>query len=167
MTDITEDLFAESLIAFRHELHRFPELSNQEFETTARIRQQLEQHHIRVLDLPLKTGLVAEVGPVSGPLVVLRSDIDALPIEEQSGVDYRSQNPGVMHACGHDFHSTAALGAAILLKKMKLRCRAVSEFCFRQQKKPARGHLISLIPGHWQKLSLSSDCTMTRRCRPE
>lgn len=117
MTDITEDLFAESLIAFRHELHRFPELSNQEFETTARIRQQLEQHHIRVLDLPLKTGLVAEVGPVSGPLVVLRSDIDALPIEEQSGVDYRSQNPGVMHACGHDFHSTAALGAAILLKK--------------------------------------------------
>jgi len=117
MTDITEDLFAESLIAFRHELHRFPELSNQEFETTARIRRQLEQHDIRVLDLPLKTGLVAEVGPVSGPLVVLRSDIDALPIEEQSGVDYRSENPGVMHACGHDFHSTAALGAAILLKK--------------------------------------------------
>ncbi|WP_017346691.1 amidohydrolase [Pantoea sp. A4] len=107
----------QQLIAFRHELHRHPELSNQEFETTARIRQQLENYHIRVLDLPLKTGLVAEVGPQQGPLVVLRSDIDALPIEEQSGVDFVSQNPGVMHACGHDFHSSAALGAAILLKQ--------------------------------------------------
>ncbi len=119
MTDITENLFAESLTAFRHELHRFPELSNQEFETTARIRRQLEQHQIRILNLPLKTGLVAEVGQSEGPLVVLRSDIDALPIEEQSGVEFRSQHPGVMHACGHDFHSTAALGAAILLKKQE------------------------------------------------
>ncbi|MFZ4213953.1 amidohydrolase, partial [Pantoea endophytica] len=70
------DTLGEQLIAFRHELHRFPELSNQEFETTARIRQQLEQHQIRVLDLPLKTGLVAEIGTESGPLMVLRSDID-------------------------------------------------------------------------------------------
>ncbi|GAA0480139.1 MULTISPECIES: amidohydrolase [Tatumella] len=116
MTEITDTPFAERLIAFRHELHRFPELSHQEFETTARIRAQLEQYQIRILDLPLNTGLVAEVGQPDGPLVVLRSDIDALPIEEQSGVEYRSQNPGVMHACGHDFHSTAALGAAILLK---------------------------------------------------
>ncbi|WP_337010290.1 M20/M25/M40 family metallo-hydrolase [Pantoea sp. AS142] len=107
----------EQLIAFRHELHQFPELSNQEFETTARLRGQREQQQIRILDLPLKTGLVAEIGTSGGPLVVLRADIDALPIEEQSGVSYRSQRPGVMHACGHDFHSAAALGAAILLKQ--------------------------------------------------
>ncbi|KNC05843.1 hydrolase [Pantoea sp. RIT-PI-b] len=113
------DTLGEQLIAFRHELHRFPELSNEEFETTARIRQQLEQHHIRVLDLPLKTGLVAEIGPEQGPLIVLRSDIDALPIEEQSDVTFRSERPGVMHACGHDFHSSAALGAAILLKQQE------------------------------------------------
>ncbi|WAH61565.1 amidohydrolase (plasmid) [Pseudomonas silvicola] len=114
-----ESALGQQLIAFRHELHRFPELSNEEFETTARIRQQLDQHQIRVLDLPLKTGLVAEVGPENGPLIVLRSDIDALPIEEQSDVTFRSERPGVMHACGHDFHSSAALGAAILLKQQE------------------------------------------------
>lgn len=119
MTLATDSDFATRLIAFRHELHRFPELSNQEFETTARLRAQLEHHQIRILDLPLNTGLVAEIGDPQGPLVVLRSDIDALPIEEQSAVDYRSQNPGVMHACGHDFHSTAALGAAIFLKEQE------------------------------------------------
>lgn len=113
------DTLGEQLIAFRHELHRFPELSNEEFETTARIRQQLEKHRIRVLDLPLKTGLVAEIGPEQGPLMVLRSDIDALPIEEQSDVTFRSERPGVMHACGHDFHSSAALGTAILLKQQE------------------------------------------------
>lgn len=102
---------------FRHNMHRHPELSNQEFETTARIKAVLESHQIRVLNLPLKTGLVAEIGgQKAGKLVVLRSDIDALPIEEKSGVEYTSENPGVMHACGHDFHTSAALGAAILLK---------------------------------------------------
>lgn len=107
---------AEWITAFRQELHRYPELSNQEVETTARIRAALEKHQIRILNLPLRTGLVAEIGPENGPLIVLRSDIDALPIEEQSGVAFTSENPGVMHACGHDFHASAALGAAILLK---------------------------------------------------
>lgn len=119
MSQLNETALGEQLIAFRHELHRFPELSNQEFETTARLRQQLEQHQIRIVDLPLKTGLVAEVGPAQGPLIVLRSDIDALPIEEQSDVAFRSERPGVMHACGHDFHASAALGAAILLKQQE------------------------------------------------
>lgn len=108
---------ADSLQALRQELHRHPELSRQEFETTARLRAALTERQIRVLDLPLETGLVAEVGNVDGPLVVLRADIDALPIEEQADVPWRSLNKGVMHACGHDFHATAALGAAILLKK--------------------------------------------------
>ncbi|MDU7867307.1 MAG: amidohydrolase, partial [Pantoea sp.] len=95
MSTLDQAALGERLIALRHELHRFPELSNQEFETTARLRQQLEQHQIRILDLPLKTGLVAEIGSSSGPLVVLRSDIDALPIEEQSGVSFRSERAGV------------------------------------------------------------------------
>ncbi|MCL2892292.1 M20 peptidase aminoacylase family protein [Brenneria tiliae] len=111
---------AQFIQAFRHDLHQHPELSNQEFETTAKIRAVLEKEGIRVLDLPLKTGLVAEVGgQQDGPLVVVRSDIDALPIEEESGVDFTSTRKGVMHACGHDFHSSAALGAAILLKKIE------------------------------------------------
>lgn len=108
---------ASQIQAFRHDMHRFPELSNQEFETTKKIRAALTAAGIRILDLPLKTGLVAEVGEAAGPLVVVRSDIDALPIEEESGVDFASENAGVMHACGHDFHTSAALGAAILLQQ--------------------------------------------------
>ncbi|HKS35429.1 MAG TPA: M20/M25/M40 family metallo-hydrolase, partial [Enterobacteriaceae bacterium] len=114
MTDIALNHW---LTEFRRELHRFPELSNEEFETTRRLREALEAKQIRILDLPLRTGLVVEVGGKRpGPLVILRADIDALPIEEVSGVPWPSENPGVMHACGHDFHSAAALGAAILLR---------------------------------------------------
>src|SRR5450830_1894262 len=103
---------------FRHDLHRFPELSNQEFATTEKVRTALKLHGIDLLDLPLKTGLVAEIGSHNpGPLIVLRSDIDALPIHEEAGVEFASQKPGVMHACGHDFHASAILGAAILLKQ--------------------------------------------------
>lgn len=101
---------AQFIQAFRHDLHQNPELSNQEFETTKKIRAALEKEDIRILDLPLKTGLVAEVGGLQdGPLVIVRSDIDALPIEEESGVEFTSQRQGVTHACGHDFHSSAAL----------------------------------------------------------
>lgn len=108
---------ADFLRQFRQERHRFPELSNEEFETTAKIKSELEKHHITILDFPLKTGLVAEIkGAKLGKTVMLRSDIDALPILEESGVPFSSEREGVMHACGHDFHLSAALGAAILLK---------------------------------------------------
>jgi len=102
----------------RHDLHRHPELSNQEHNTTKKIRAILEHHSIRLLDLPLKTGLVAEIGSNNpGPLIVLRTDIDALPINEESGVEFCSQHSGVMHACGHDFHASAIMGATLLLKQ--------------------------------------------------
>ncbi|MFP1747610.1 amidohydrolase [Lonsdalea quercina] len=109
---------AQYVQAFRHDMHQYPELSHQEFETTRKIRSELEKEGIRILDLPLKTGLVAEIGsPEAEPMVVVRADIDALPIEEESGVAFSSHHQGVMHACGHDFHTSAALGAAILLKR--------------------------------------------------
>ena len=96
--------------------HRHPELSYEEVETTKRIRTSLERAGIRILDLSLKTGLVAEVG-AGETVVALRSDIDALPIEEQTNLPYRSENAGRMHACGHDFHISSVLGAALLLKQ--------------------------------------------------
>jgi amidohydrolase len=97
-------------------LHRHPELSYEEAETTNRIRASLERAGIRIMDLPLKTGLVAEVGE-GDTVVALRADIDALPIEEQTSLPYRSENKGCMHACGHDFHTASVLGAALLLKQ--------------------------------------------------
>lgn len=106
------------LTAFRQEMHRYPELSNQEYETTKKISAILEQYGIEILQTPLKTGVIARItGAKPGKTVALRADIDALPILEQSGVPYASVYPGVMHACGHDVHTSVLLGAAILLNE--------------------------------------------------
>ncbi|WP_034950529.1 amidohydrolase [Erwinia oleae] len=107
--------FEQQLIAWRRELHQHPELSNQEFATTARIRQWLHQAQIREIDFGLKTGVVAEIGE-GDRLIALRADIDALPIEEATSVPFKSLTAGVMHACGHDIHTSVMLGAAQLLK---------------------------------------------------
>ena len=99
----------EELAEIRHYIHQHPELSGQEYQTTAFLRERLEKLGIRILESGLKTGLIAEIG--SGqPVVALRADIDALPILEQTNLPYQSQHPGVMHACGHDIHMTTALG---------------------------------------------------------
>lgn len=107
---------ADKIIAYRRELHQNPELSNHEFATTARLTRWLQEAGIRLLPLALKTGVVAEIGSGKGPIIALRGDIDALPIDEIADVPFSSQNRGVMHACGHDFHTSVMLGAAHLLK---------------------------------------------------
>ncbi|WP_042201295.1 amidohydrolase [Paenibacillus camerounensis] len=104
------------LIGVRRNLHREPELAYEEFRTTEKLRAWLTAAHIHILDLPLATGLIAEIGQGDGPIVAIRCDIDALPIEEQTGLSYASELPGKMHACGHDFHTAVILGAALLLK---------------------------------------------------
>lgn len=98
-------------------LHRHPELGMQEHQTTARLTEILTRHDVRLLDTGLGTGAIAAIGRQEGPVVALRADIDALPIQEESGLPYASETPGVMHACGHDFHATCMLGAALLLKE--------------------------------------------------
>ena len=108
--------FSEQLIAWRRELHQNPELSGQEVETTARLREWLTAAGIAPLPYDLQTGLVAEIG-TGNALVALRADIDALPIDERSGVPFSSRRAGVMHACGHDIHTSVILGAALKLKE--------------------------------------------------
>lgn len=109
-------LSTDQLVQWRRELHQHPELSGHEFATTERITRWLEQAGIRLLPLGLRTGVVAEMG--NGPaLIALRADIDALPIEEATDRPWRSQQPGVMHACGHDLHTTVMLGVALQLKQ--------------------------------------------------
>ncbi|MTD26516.1 M20 peptidase aminoacylase family protein [Erwinia sorbitola] len=107
---------AQQLVAWRRELHQYPELSNEEFATTERITGWLKEAEITILPFDLATGVVAEIGQ-GEPLIALRADIDALPIEEIVPVAFRSQHPGVMHACGHDVHTSVILGAAKLLKE--------------------------------------------------
>jgi amidohydrolase len=110
---------AEKLINCRRELHSHPELSNQEFATTEKITGWLQDAGIRILPLKLETGVVAEIGSIASPVIALRADIDALPIQEISGVPFTSQHDGVMHACGHDIHTSVMLGAALLLKQQE------------------------------------------------
>jgi amidohydrolase len=114
-------LFADaqraSLVALRRDLHRRPELSNQESATADRLHAALAALRPAALDRVAGTGLVARIrGRDAGaPVVALRGDIDALPIQEATGLPFASEVPGVMHACGHDVHATWAVGAAALL----------------------------------------------------
>lgn len=106
------------LISIRRHLHQYPELSQHEFETTKFIKKWLQENGIESRETNLETGVFADIkGGKPGKTVALRADIDALPIEEKTGLPYASKREGVMHACGHDFHTTALLGAAFLLKR--------------------------------------------------
>ncbi len=104
------------LIEFRRQVHRNPELSFQEKESTKRIVQHLEQAGMHPT-LFEGTGCFVDIG--RGPFALaLRADIDALPLQEKTGLPYASQVPGVMHACGHDIHQTVMLGVALALKDL-------------------------------------------------
>ncbi|BBD89282.1 amidohydrolase [Staphylococcus caprae] len=105
-------------VNWRRTFHQYPELSKKEFETTKRLKRILESYHISILDLPLETGLVAEIGQ-GEPMVAVRTDIDALPITEQVVHEFTSTNEGVMHACGHDIHMASILAVATQLKAIE------------------------------------------------
>ena len=108
------------LTALYEWFHRHPELAFEERETTAKIREVLEGAGIAILDSGLETGLIAAIeGGRPGPVIGLRADIDALPMQEDTGLPYASCHPGMMHACGHDFHTAMMLGAALLLKEQQ------------------------------------------------
>lgn len=109
---------AEKLISIRRQLHRYPELSLEEYQTTKWIREWVSEAGIKLDHTNLQTGVFATIqGEQSGPTVAIRADIDALPIEEQTELPFASENKGKMHACGHDFHTAAVLGAGYLLQK--------------------------------------------------
>ncbi|MBI4501320.1 MAG: amidohydrolase [Gemmatimonadetes bacterium] len=109
----------DRLISLRRDLHRHPELSLQEERTAKRLHDELALLKPTVLKQVAGTGIVARFKgrDPSAPVVAVRGDIDALPIQEETGLDYASQCPGVMHACGHDVHATWAVGAAHLLSR--------------------------------------------------
>lgn len=136
------DAFESKLVAIRRHLHENPELSNEEFQTSASIREWLESEGVRISDYPLRTGVIAEVGGRhGGPIIAIRADIDALPIQEETGLPYASRIPGKMHACGHDFHTASILGAAILLKEKEHELLGTVRFLFQPAEERAKGAL--------------------------
>ncbi|MFF0623228.1 amidohydrolase [Streptomyces sp. NPDC004296] len=124
---LPEALRAE-LVAFRRDLHMHPELGNQEFRTTAAIKDRLERAGLRPRVLATGTGLICDIGTVDGTQgtpgtsvgesLAFRADIDALPIPDTKTVDYASTVPGRAHACGHDVHTTVVLGAGLVLAEL-------------------------------------------------
>ena len=112
--------YADEFIEVRHYLHAHPELSYKEFETSAFIQQKLT-----ALNIPFEVkGTTGVIGLIKGKnpdmrVVALRGDMDALPITEENDVPYKSTRPGIMHACGHDVHTTCLLGAAKILSTLK------------------------------------------------
>jgi len=119
------------IIKFRRFFHMNPELSNREFETSRLIKVKLESLGLEVRSEIAKTGIVAVLrGTQAGPAVAVRADMDALPIQEATGMAFKSLNPGVMHACGHDVHSSIVLGTAMVLNSLKERIKGSVTFIF-------------------------------------
>lgn len=126
------------MTTLRHQLHAHPELALQEVATTALIKQTLTELNIRLVDYPGKTGVVAEIGH-GAPIIALRADIDALPIQEDNELSFRSTIPGRMHACGHDFHTAALLGGARLLKVHEVDLNGTVRLIFQPAEEGHRG----------------------------
>lgn len=108
---------SSELSRLRRDIHRHPELSFQETRTAQLVADTLQEIGGLTIKTGIgKTGVVADLGSETGPTIAIRADMDALPIQEETGAEYSSTTPGVMHACGHDAHTAMLLGAAQLLK---------------------------------------------------
>jgi amidohydrolase len=125
------DALAPALVEIRRDIHRHPELGNREVRTGTLVAERLRALGIEVRHPVAKTGVVGILkGGRPGAVVAVRADLDALPIQERNDVPYKSENPGVKHACGHDAHTTILLGTAEVLAKMKDRLPGTVVFLF-------------------------------------
>ncbi|HEX6738155.1 MAG TPA: amidohydrolase, partial [Vicinamibacteria bacterium] len=120
-----------ALVETRRDIHRHPELGNREERTGALVAERLRALGLEVRHPVARTGVVGVLrGARPGRVVAVRADLDALPIEERNDVPYRSQNPGVKHACGHDAHTTIVLGAAEALSRLRPKLAGTVVFLF-------------------------------------
>lgn len=113
--------YLNEVISFRRHLHQYPELSFEEHKTSEYVCAVLDKYSISYIKGIVKTGIVATIKGRNPEkkTILLRADLDALPIEEKNDVPYKSKNTGVMHACGHDVHTASVLGTAIILNQLK------------------------------------------------
>lgn len=137
--------YAPEFIRIRHHLHAHPELSYHEFETSAFVQQKLKEYNIP-FEIKATTGVVGLLkGKNPGKrIIALRADMDALPIKEENDVPYKSKNEGVMHACGHDVHTTCLLGASKILNELKNEWEGTIKLIFQpgEEKNPGGASLM-------------------------
>lgn len=137
--------YAPEFINIRHQLHANPELSYQEFETSKLVQHKLASWNIPY-DIKATTGVIGLIeGKNPGKrIIALRADMDALPIKEANDVPYKSKNEGVMHACGHDVHTTCLLGASRILSELKNEWEGTVKLIFQpgEEKNPGGASLL-------------------------
>ena len=129
------------LIEIRRHLHSHPELSGQEHHTAAFVAGVLSSNGVHVREAVGKTGVIGEVQgtPSDRPCLAIRTDMDALPIQERTGLEYASKAAGVMHACGHDVHTTVGLGTAMVLSQLAEELPGKVRFLFQPAEEIAQG----------------------------
>jgi len=136
------------MVRIRRAIHRNPELSFQEFETSDLIRRELDNFNIEYTDPSTETGVIAHVrGAHAGPTILLRADIDALPIHEQTDSPFISKNSGVMHACGHDMHTASLLGCGYILHQLREHLKGTIRLVFQPAEEKLPGGASSMISG--------------------
>ena len=135
------------LVAIRRHLHAHPELSGNEHQTAALVAGELRGLGWRVQEGVGRTGVLAELGPPQGPTLALRVDMDALPVEERTGLAYASRHQGLMHACGHDIHTTVGLGVARILAPLADQLTARVRLLFQPAEETAQGAAWMLADG--------------------
>jgi hippurate hydrolase len=136
---MADDVYPE-IVDLRRTLHRHPELSGEEHETARRVAERLDALPLDVRTGLHGTGVLATLdGGKPGPTVLLRGDMDALPIREETGLDFASENEGVMHACGHDVHTSSLLGAAMILARHRDAVHGQVRFCFQPHEEKLPG----------------------------
>ncbi|MGD9092785.1 MAG: amidohydrolase [Anaerolineales bacterium] len=142
-----QDLFTYTQ-SLRRDFHRHPELGFQEVRTAGIVAKTLSELGLEVTTGMAKTGVVATIeGSRPGPVVLLRFDMDALPIEEDTGAEYASQNPGVMHACGHDGHTSIGLTVARLLSAHRGEFAGTVKFVFQPAEEGLGGAELMVTEG--------------------
>jgi len=123
----------------RRHIHRHPELGFEEYKTSQLITEKLRELGINFRSGLAKTGIVAEIGSQKGHFVALRADMDALPLKEETGLSFSSQEKEIMHACGHDGHVAMLLGAAFLLKRIEDRLKLPVRLIFQPAEEAGAG----------------------------
>ncbi len=131
--------YMERLLEIRHDLHRHPERSGQEKETQATLMRVLAPLGLKLTTFPGSYALMATLENGAGGCVAVRADMDALPITEETGLPFASENPGVMHACGHDVHMTLALGSAMYLSAHRDAWKGTVKWLFEPQEETIGG----------------------------
>lgn len=132
---------APRLVEIRRHLHSHPELSGQEYQTAAYVSGVVSSCGLHVQELVGKTGVVAELRGTGedSRMLAIRTDMDALPIQERTGLEFASRQKGIMHACGHDVHTTVGLGTAMVLAQLGMQFPGTTRFLFQPAEETAQG----------------------------